>query len=150
MIMARSRRSLLVVVGMVWLTLAAFTGSANAAPTVVGPGQSIQSAADAAKPGDTILVTGVHHENVAVTTDRLTLRGLGAVLEPAATPTPNACLDPTSPADVNGICVLGDVNFDTGEVNRPVNEVTVTGLTIRRTRTQSWSATRASTACSAC
>jgi parallel beta-helix repeat protein len=66
-----------------------------------------------------------------VTTDRLTLRGLGAVLEPASTPTHNACLDPTSPADVNGICVLGDVNFDTGEVNRPVNDVTVTGFTIR-------------------
>jgi parallel beta-helix repeat protein len=32
---------------------------------------------------------------------------------------------------VNGICVLGDVNFDTGEVNRPVNDVTVTGFTIR-------------------
>jgi parallel beta-helix repeat protein len=32
---------------------------------------------------------------------------------------------------VNGICVLGDVNFDTGEMNRPVNDVTVTGFTIR-------------------
>jgi hypothetical protein len=43
----------------------------------------------------------------------------------------NACLDPANPADVNGICILGDVNFDTGEVIREVRDVTVSGFTIR-------------------
>jgi nitrous oxidase accessory protein NosD len=96
-----------------------------------GAGESIQAAVDAAQPGDTIVVTGRHQENVAVTTDGITLRGRGAVLEPAATPTQNACLDPSAPADVNGICILGDVNFNTGEVIREVRDVTVSGFTIR-------------------
>jgi len=97
----------------------------------VGPGDSIQAAVDAARPGDTIVVTGRHQENVAVTTDGITLRGLGAVLEPAATPVQNACLDPSAPEDVSGICILGDVNFDTGQVIREVRDVTVSGFTIR-------------------
>ena len=64
---------------------------------VVGPGDSIQAAIDAAQPGDTIVVKGVHHENVAIAKDGITLRGIGAVLEPAATPLANACTDPTAP-----------------------------------------------------
>jgi hypothetical protein len=112
--------------------LVAGTGAAQAAKkVVVGPGDSIQAAVDAAQPGDTILVKGRHQENVAITTDGITLRGLGAVLAPAATPTQNACSDPSAPADVNGICILGDVNFVTGEVIREVRDVTVSGFTIR-------------------
>jgi len=34
-------------------------------------------------------------------------------------------------ADVNGICILGDVNFATCEVAREVRDVTVSGFTIR-------------------
>jgi len=98
---------------------------------VVGPGQSIQAAVDAAKPGTTIYVFGTHQENVAITTDGITLIGIHAVLEPAATPTQNACQDPTTPGDVNGFCVLGDVDFDTGVVNREVKNVTIEGFTIR-------------------
>jgi hypothetical protein len=113
--------------------LIAGTGSAQAAKTkvVVGPGDSIQAAVDAARPGDTILVKGRHRENVAITTDGITLRGLSAVLEPAATPTQNACLDPNAPEDVNGICILGDVNFQTGKVIREIRDVTVSGFTVR-------------------
>jgi parallel beta-helix repeat protein len=106
-------------------------GSAQAATTVVGPGDSIQAAIDAAQPGDTIVVEGVHRENVAITTDGITLRGIGAILEPAATPLVNACTDPTAPEEVNGICILGDVDFDTGEVNREIQNVTVKGFTVR-------------------
>ena len=69
---------------LVLVTLVAGAGSARAAQKVVaGPGESIQAAVDAARPGDTIVVTGRHRENVAVTTDGITLRGAGAVLEPA-------------------------------------------------------------------
>ena len=97
----------------------------------VGPGESIQAAVDAAKPGTTIKVFGHHSENVAITTDRISLVGVHAVLEPAATPIQNACFDPANPTDINGICVLGDVDFSTGEVKREVRGVTVVGFTIR-------------------
>jgi parallel beta-helix repeat protein len=127
--MARSLR--LVVLAALLVVLVAGTGSAQAATkVVVGPGDSIQAAVDAAQPGDTIVVKGRHRENVAITTDGITLRGLGAALEPAATPAQNACFDPSAPADVIGICVVGDVNFDTGEVMREVHDVTVSGFTI--------------------
>src|SRR5215470_4561352 len=132
--MARSLRPV-VVLGALLLMLGTFVAGANAARTaqkvVVGPGASIQAAVDAAQPGDTIVVTGRHRENVAVTTDGITLRGAGAVLEPPATPTQNACFDPNTPTDVDGICILGDVNFTTGEVVREVRDVTVRGFTIR-------------------
>lgn len=103
----------------------------NGKKVVVGPGQSIQAAVDAAKPGATIYVFGTHQENVAITTDGITLIGVHAVLEPAGTATRNACLDPTNPGDVNGFCVLGDVDFDTGVVNREVKNVTIEGFTVR-------------------
>src|SRR5438105_15640517 len=103
----------------------ASVGSAEARHTVVvGPGESIQVAVDQAQPGDTILVRGLHHENVAITKDGITLRGRAAVLEPAETPTLNACFDGSEPNDVNGICVLGQVNLDPGEVIREVRDVT--------------------------
>ena len=127
--MARSLRPVVVLAALLPM-LAAATGAAQAAKKViVGPGDSIQAAVDAAQPGDTILVKGRHQENVAITTDGITLRGLGAVLAPAATPTQNACTDPSAPADVNGICILGDVNFVTGEVIREVRDVTISGFT---------------------
>src|SRR5436190_9834696 len=129
--MRRSARLLVVVPATLVLMLIAWAGSAQAATKVVGPGASIQAAVDAAKPGDTIVVVGLHRENVAITTDGITLRGQGAVLEQAATPTENACFDPSAPDEVNGICVLGDVNFETGEVIREVRDVTVSGFTIR-------------------
>jgi len=132
--MARSLRPVVVLGALLLMlvTLVAGAGLARAAQKmVVGPGDSIQAAVDAARPGDTIVVTGRHQENVAVTTDGITLRGLGAVLEPAATPVQNACLDPSAPEDVSGICILGDVNFDTGQVIREVRDVTVSGFTIR-------------------
>lgn len=101
-------------------------GSAQAANSLVGPGESIQAAVDDASPGDTIVVRGVHRENVVITTNRLSLRGGGkAVLRPPATPDPDAICGPA------GFCVLGDINFDTGEVNRYVNNVTITGFAIR-------------------
>src|SRR5262249_31204508 len=112
--MARSLRPVVVLGALLWVlvVLVAGAGSARAAQkVVVGPGESIQAAVDTARPGDTIVVIGRHRENVAVTTDGITLRGAGAVLEPAATPTQNACFDPGTPADVHRICILGDINF---------------------------------------
>jgi parallel beta-helix repeat protein len=129
--MARSPRSL--VVTLAALMLVAWPGAAQAdRGTAVGPGESIQAAVDAADPGDTILVFGTHRENVAIQTDRLTLRGVGAVILPPATPAPHACFDPTEVGEaVHGICVIGDLDFDTGEISRYVERVTVSGFTIR-------------------
>lgn len=132
--MARSLRPVVVLGALLLMlvTLVAGAGSARAAQKViVGPGESIQAAVDAAQPGDTVVVTGRHREILAITTDGITLRGVGAVLEPPATATQNACLDPSAPADVNGICILGDINCDTGEVIREVRDVAVSGFTIR-------------------
>jgi nitrous oxidase accessory protein NosD len=109
------------------------TGPAVATgPTHVGPGESIQAAVDAADPGDTIRVTGRHRENVLVQTDGLTLLGYGAVILPPATPTAHACFDPTVVDEaVHGICVWGDIDSNTGEITRYVEDVTVRGFRIR-------------------
>src|SRR6476469_2685943 len=67
-----------------WLALVpvalGVAGSAAAAPagaaTIVGPRDSMQAAVDVAAPGETILVFGRHRENVVVSTDALTIRGM--------------------------------------------------------------------------
>jgi parallel beta-helix repeat protein len=116
---------------MVMLLVWASGAQADSA-TVVGPGASIQAAVDAADPGDTILVFGTHRENVAIQTDGLTLRGVGAVIVPPAAPAVHACFDPTEVDEaVHGICVIGDVDFDTGEISRYVEGVTIRGFSVR-------------------
>src|SRR4051812_33025493 len=126
---AGDRVSALLVSAAVALSLG---GSPAAATTVVAPRQSIPAAGDGARRGDTILVLGHHRENVAIGTDRVTLRGLGAVLEPPATPAANACFDPTVEGEaVHGVCVSGDIDFETGEISRYVHGVAVSGFTVR-------------------
>ena len=67
-----------------------------------------------------------------VQTDGLTLLGYGAVILPPATPVAHACYDPTVVDEaVHGICVWGDVDVDTGEIRRYVEDVTVAGFRIR-------------------
>jgi Right handed beta helix region len=129
--MARSSSSLLAALAALALMPAAGAAQSRRA-TVVRAGQSIQSAVDAADPGDTIRVFGAHRENVAVQTDGLTLRGVGAVIMPPDKPTPHACFDPTEVNEaVHGICVIGELDFDTRQVVRRVEDVTVSGFTVR-------------------
>jgi parallel beta helix pectate lyase-like protein len=91
---------------------------------VVRPGESIQAAVDAAEAGDTIVVQkGVYHETVVIDKEGVSLRGVKAVLKP---PT-----DPTSPCGPSGFCVLGDVDFETGEVAEYVEDVSISGFKIR-------------------
>lgn len=102
---------------------------------VVGPGQSIQAAIDAATPGDTVLLTpGVFHESVQIRTDGITLRGSGendggTVLEPPTSFPANLC---NGAFGQTGVCVLAkDINTQTGAVITPVNNDTVTGILIK-------------------
>ena len=58
------------------VALAVGIGSAGAQSSVVGPGESIQKAVNAAHPGDTIVVRGVHREDVVIRKDGIKLRGI--------------------------------------------------------------------------
>src|SRR5215210_116935 len=110
------------------LALAAGIGSATADSSVVGPGESIQKAINAADPGDTIVVRGVHHEDVIIRKDGIKLRGDDAVIEQ-----PAKAGSPCSRAfRAEAICIAGDVNPQTGEITgQRVSDVSVSGFTIR-------------------
>src|SRR5215218_4406431 len=119
--------TLLVASGVV---LGAGVGSAGAQSSIVGPGESIQKAVKAAHPGDTIVVRGVHREDVVIRKDGIKLRGEDAVIEAP----PKAKADSPCSKFVGrpeAICVLGDFNPETGEVNKRVSDVSVSGFTIR-------------------
>src|SRR5215204_1961943 len=118
--------TLLVASGVV---LAATIGSAGADSSVVGPGESIQKAVNAADPGDTIIVRGVHREDVFIGKNGRKLRGDDAVIEaPPRAKADSPCSKANGPT---AICVLGDFNFETGEVNKRVRDVSVSGFTFR-------------------
>jgi len=111
-------------------------GSAGAQSSVVGPGESIQKAVNAADPGDTIVVRGVHREDVVIRKNGIKLRGDDAVIEaPARAKADSPCSKASGPT---GICILGGVNFQTGKptVTGPrVSDVSVSGFTIRGFKT---------------
>jgi parallel beta-helix repeat protein len=129
--MAWSTRRLVVPLAALALIATAGPASAHQSKVVVRPGDSIQAAVDAAAPGQTIVVlSGTYHENVVITKNGITLQGRGARLEPPAAPQPNACTGPGETAAF-GVCVVGQVNPETGEVLAPVNDVTVSGFELR-------------------
>src|SRR5918994_8022198 len=115
------------------VALATAIGSAGAQSSVVGPGESIQKAINAADPGDTIVVRGVHREDVVIRKDGIKLRGIGnAVIEvPARAKADSPCSKAFGPG---AICLLGDVNVKTGKLTgqrQRVSDVSVSGFTIR-------------------
>ena len=109
------------------VALVAGIGSAGAQSSVVGPGESIQKAIDAAHPGETIIVRGVHREDVIIRKDGIKLLGDDAVIE-APDRADSKCSRVIGP---EAICVLGDFDWNTGKVNRHVSDVSVSGFTIR-------------------
>jgi parallel beta-helix repeat protein len=123
-------RVLLVCVLAFLVALAAGIGSAGAESSVVGPGESIQKAIDAADPGDTIVVRGVHREDVVIRKDGIKLRGEDAVIEaPPRAKADSPCSKTFGP---EAICVLGDANIKTGKLTGPrVSDVSVSGFTFR-------------------
>lgn len=133
--MSIARRSAVV---MALTVIAIPTGVADAhhsRPTVrvVHPGQSIQAALNAARPGDTVVVRrGTYRENVEILTDRITLIGQGAVLEaPEPSTVRSHCPGPAG-QNLYGICVVGEADLNNGTVVREIHGVTVRGFTVGR------------------
>ena len=95
----------------------------------VHEGDSIQAALDAAQPGDTVLVhRGTYSESLLITKDRIRLRGKRALLLEPNSPGNTPCNEPGA---VTGICVFGDVNPATGDVDDYVTGVRIRGFTIQ-------------------
>src|SRR5215204_1929028 len=119
--------TLLVASGVV---LGAGIGSAGAQGSIVGPGESIQKAINAADPGDTIVVRGVHREDVVIRKNRIKLRGDDAVIEaPPRAKADSPCSKVFGP---EAICLLGAVNLKTATLTGSrVRDVSISGFTIR-------------------
>lgn len=98
----------------------------------VHEGQSIQNALNSARPGDTVVVqAGTYRENLAITTDRITLRGKGARLERPANPAPGRCSENFGqPVNPYGICISGVFDRGTGQITREIRGVKVEGFTV--------------------
>ena len=123
----RARRFALAAAAAVAAVPLMVTSSADAAGRVVHPGESIQAAINAARPGDTIRVApGTYHESIIIATDGVTLVGSGPdkthIRPPAEANNPCA-------ADGFGVCIFGqlDENFN---VIRPVERVRLSNLSV--------------------
>lgn len=124
------------------MTVAAAAPSAAAAtrasdPATVVPGESIQQALDHAADGATVVVRpGRYAESLTITRPVHLVALPGAVLVQPATPPDNLCTrDPDAPRGVTpGLCIAGAVDDPDAQgptVTDPVDDVTVSGLTIR-------------------
>ena len=108
---------------------------------IVRPGQSIQAAIDAARPGDRIVVRpGTYAEQLTVATNGLRLDGTGAVLVPPPVKETNLCTGLAGAGTQAGICVTGrDVvlapfvaeHRRVLSVGQRVEDVSITGFAVR-------------------
>jgi parallel beta-helix repeat protein len=107
----------------------AVAAPAEAKTIRVQPGQSIQAALNAAKPGDTVrLEPGVYRQSLLIKTSGVTLSGRRATLtEPGTTPK----IPCNMGGKAVGVCVVGKGDFQKGTVTKRVKNVRITGLRIR-------------------
>ncbi|WP_405020606.1 right-handed parallel beta-helix repeat-containing protein [Kitasatospora sp. NBC_00070] len=102
---------------------------------VVRPGESIQQAVDAARPGDVVqLLAGTYRESVEIGVPDLTLRGIGPATVIAPTTEPAGSGSPCATAG-HGVCV-------TGTADRIVSGVRIESLTVEGFRKNGLSASR--------
>lgn len=132
-------RTVLLGLSVMATTVIGLAVPASAATIVVGPGESIQAAVDAAQPGDTILVEpGTYRESVEIRKDDLTIIGAGAtndgsttILEPPAQPPNDRCFDETENVR-DGFCILGPPPDEPFEPGGPVTiDTRIEGFLIR-------------------
>ncbi|GAM89546.1 hypothetical protein ANO11243_075850 [Dothideomycetidae sp. 11243] len=108
----------------------------------VQPGQSIQKAIDAAKPGTQITVEpGTYAEQLTINKDGICLIGNGAILVPPASPVTNTCAGLVGGTTNAGICVEGTGIVFAGpfvqehriitSVATPVKDVSISGFTVQ-------------------
>ena len=124
------------VLALILAAPAAGAGSAGAQSSVVGPGESIQKAINAADPGDTIVVRGVHREDVIIRKDGIKLRGEDAVIDVPDRPKADSPWSRAFGPEAICVCGGGDLNIETGELTPGprVSDVSVSGFTIRGSR----------------
>jgi len=135
----RKAAATLISSGLVAGAFVAQAAPAAAATFTVRPGQSIQAAINAAPPGSTIVVRpGTYRENVTIRKNNITLQGTPdqTVLEPSGNAPTGGCAFPggnqgNGPPENSGICVIGNFDFSTFTLIKPVNGVSVTGFTVR-------------------
>ncbi len=134
--MLRILRRSFAVGGIALAVVFGFALPASARGRIVHQGQSIQAAINAASPGDTIIVSpGVYRENLSITKNDLTIIGNGATLRPPATAARSTVCDlvfADDPSHVppasNGVCIAGQIDFDTFQVTKPVSDTRIIGL----------------------
>ena len=123
-------------VGGVALAAGVQAQSGGTATVVVQPGQSVQSAIDAAAPGTTIVLRAGTYPGDLTITKTVSLRGQGTVvIQPAATFSHNVCNDdphavgPDGSVVVTGICI-GQILPDETVV-KTVADVSLANLQVR-------------------
>jgi hypothetical protein len=125
----RKRFAILTAMSLVLALLVPVASASAWTATYVHSGESIQAAINKAPSGGLISVErGTYKGNLDITRS-VRLVGHGAVIVPAATPVPNACL-PLLGGDVPGICVHGVFNSD-GSMKSTISNVSLEGLTVR-------------------
>lgn len=147
--MARLASLRIGILATVCATLIRLVNSNPVQTTTVKPGQCIQAAIDAAKPGTTIVVkAGTYAEQLTIKKDGIALVGQkGTILIPPTPQIPDAkqneCFGTAGPGRIAGICVAGKAlvlekwdpvaaeHQKVTSVGRRVKGVSITGFEIR-------------------
>ncbi len=128
--MRLARRSMLACAAAAALLMVA-AGVAQARTIHVHPGQSIQKAVNSAHPGDVIaLSAGTFRQNVAIHTNRLTLRGAGSGEHGTVLLAPRKLHGPCA-QEGDGICVFGAFDQQGNpDFTKPVRGTTIARLAL--------------------